>query len=64
MGEYGKLVEMDESYYPGLPKYITGQHLGDCSWGEDKKWAFGQTECGSLDGFIIQVPSNRSHKVL
>ena len=51
---------MDESYFPGKPKYNSGRRLGDEAWEEGDKWVFGLTERGSLDVVALQVPSNRS----
>ena len=60
----GKIVEMDESFFPGCPKFNRGRRLGEDSWDDDEKWIFALTERGSLDAKAIQVPSNRSRKVL
>ena len=60
LGGFGKIVEMDESFFPGKPKYNRGRRLGDEAWEEDDKWVFGLTERGSLDVVAVQVPSNRS----
>ena len=60
LGGFGKIVEMDESYSPGKPKYNRGRRLGDGAWEDDDKWMFGMTERGSLDAVAVQVPSNRS----
>ena len=64
LGGYGKIVEMDESFFPGQPKYNKGRRLGEGAWEDDQKWAFGLTERGNLDVIIVQVPSNRSRAVL
>ena len=64
LGGYGVIVEMDESYFPGKPKFNKGRSLGDATWYDDEKWGFGLTPRGSLDVVIIQVPSNRSRKTL
>ena len=64
LGGYGKIVEMDESFFPGCPKFNRGRRLGEDSWEDDEKWIFALTERGSLDAIAIQVPSNRSRKVL
>ena len=60
LGGFGKIVEMDESFFPGKPKYNRGRRLGEGAWKEEEKWVFGMTERGSLDAIAIQVPSNRS----
>ena len=44
---FGKVVEMDESYFPGAPKYNRGRRL--VTWEENDKWVFGMVERGSLD---------------
>ena len=64
LGGYGVIVEMDESYFPGKPKFHKGRRLGDGTWYDDEKWAFGMTPRGSLDVVIKQVASNRSRDVL
>ena len=58
------IVEMDESYFLGKPKFNKGRQLGEATWYDDEKWGFGLTPRGSLDVVIIQVPSNRSRKTL
>ena len=64
LGGYGKIVEFDESFFPGKPKYNRGRRLGEDAWDDDDKWVFGMTERGTLDAVAIQVPSNRSRKDL
>ena len=66
LGGFGKIVEMDESFFPGVPKYnkFKGCRLGENAWKDDEKWGFGLVERGSLDSIIVQVPSNRSREVL
>ena len=67
LGGFGKIVEMDESYFPGKPKFNRGRRLGEDtknSWEDDEKWVFGLIERESLDAIAIQVPSNRSRKDL
>ena len=64
LGGFGKIVEMDESFFPGKPKYNNGRRLGDDVYEDDEKWGFGLTERGSLDVIILQVPSNRARKHL
>ena len=63
LGGFGVIVEMDESYFPGQPKFNRGRRLGT-TWEEDDKWVFGLTARESLDCIIVQVPSNRSRKSL
>ena len=48
---------MDESYFPGMPKYNKGRRLGEEAWKDGKKWGFGLVERGSLDAVIEQVPT-------
>ena len=60
LGGFGKIVEMDESFFPGNPKFNRGRRLGEGAWQDDEKWLFGMTERGSLDAIAVQVPSNRS----
>ena len=67
LGGFGKIVEMDESYFPGKPKYNRGRRLGEdsaTSWKNDEKWVFGLTERDSLDAITVQGPSGRSRKDL
>ena len=64
LGGFGKIVEMDESFFPGVPKYNKGRRLGENAWKDDEKWGFGLVERGSLDSIIVQVPFNRSREVL
>ena len=64
LDRFGKIVEFDESFFPGHSKFNRGRRLGEEAWEDDKKWVFGMTERGSLDAVAIQVPSNRSRKVL
>ena len=61
LGGYRKIVEMDESFFPGAPKFNRGRRLGT-SWDDEDKWMFGLTESGSLDCILKQVPSSRSRK--
>ena len=63
LGGFGKVVEMDESYFPGKPKYNRGRRLGT-TWTESQKWAFALVERGSLDCVIEQVDSGRSRQTL
>ena len=64
LGGYGVIVEMDESYFPGKPKFNKGRTIANATWYDDEKWGFGMTQRGSLDAVIMQVPSNRSRKTL
>ena len=34
-------LKMDESYFPDHPKSNCGRRLGEKSWKDDEKWAFG-----------------------
>ena len=63
LGGYGKVVEMDESFFPGAPKFNRGRRLGT-SWEDNQKWTFGLTERCSLDCILKQVPSSRSRSSL
>ena len=56
LGGFGKIVEIDESYLAGAPKYGRGEteHEG---WADEKRWAFGLIERGRLDPWIEQVKS-------
>ena len=38
IGGYGKIVEFDESFFPGKPKYNRGRRLGETGWKDDEKW--------------------------
>jgi len=59
LGGFGTIVEMDETYLPGQPKYHRGRRLGT-TWKSEDKWALGLTQCGSLDAIVKQVPANRA----
>ena len=59
LGGYGVIVEIDESYLPGQPKYNRGRRLGT-TWEDEQKWALGLVQRGSLDAIIQQVPSKRA----
>ena len=54
LGGYGKIIEMDESYFPGAPKFNYGRRLR-MTWGDYEKWSFGMTESGSLNCVLEQV---------
>ena len=64
LGGFGQIVEMDESFFPGQPKYNRGRRLGEDSWNDGEKWGFGLVQRGCLDAIIEQVPSNRSRATL
>ena len=64
LGGFGTIVEMDESYFAGKPKYQRGRRLGEKSWEDDQKWAFGLVQRNSMDAIIVQVPSKRSRNDL
>ena len=59
LGGFGTIVEMDETYLPGQPKYHRGRRLGT-TWKPEDKWALGLTQRGSLDAIVKQVPFNRA----
>ena len=63
LGGFGKVVEMDESFFPGAPKYNRGRRLGN-NWDEDDKWVFGMVQRDSLDCILKQVPPNRKREDL
>ena len=63
LGGVEAIVEMDESYFPGQPKYNQGRRLGK-TWEEDNKWTFGLTSRDGLDCIFKQVLSGRSTKDL
>ena len=63
LGGYGTIVEMDESFFPGAPKYNRGRRLGT-TWEPDDKWVFGLVQRESLNCILKQVPSNRTRKTL
>ena len=48
LGRYGEVVEMDESFFSGVLKYIRGRRLGT-TWEENDKWDFGLAQSGSLE---------------
>ena len=62
----GKIVEMDECYFPAKPKFNCVRRLGEDSgsWVDDEKLVFAMTEHNSLDAVTVQVPSNRSSTIL
>ena len=60
LGGFGIIVEMDESYFSGQPKFNRGRRLST-TWSDDEKWVFGLTPRNSLDRIL---PSNRSRKSL
>ena len=60
MGDFGKIVERDETYFPGKPKNNTGCRLGEHAYEDDEKWGFGLVEHGSLDVIIELVPSSNA----
>ena len=64
LGGFGKIVEMDESYFAGAPKYGKGRRLGEGAWVGFDKWGFGLIERGSLDCRIELVDASRSRKTL
>ena len=37
LGGYGKIVEMDKSFFPGAPKFNRGRRVGT-SWEGNEKW--------------------------
>ena len=43
LGGFGKIVEMDECFFHGIPKYNRGRRLGT-RWDDDEKWVFGLFE--------------------
>ena len=47
LGGFGVIVEMDESYFAGAPKYGKGRRSGDGSWDNFDKWGFALTTRGS-----------------
>ena len=53
LGGYGKTIEIDESYFPGVPKFNRGRRLGGNAWEDDEKWVFEMTERDSLDAIAI-----------
>ena len=63
LGGYGNVVEMDESYFAGAPKYNRGRRLGT-TWEPDDKWVFGLAQRKSLDCILKQVPASRTRDVL
>ena len=64
LGGFGKIVEMDESYFAGASKYGKGRRLGEDPWEDLSKWAFGLAERGSLDCVLQTVHSSRSRALL
>ena len=44
---YGKVVEIDESFFSGAPKYNRGRRQGT-NWEENDKWVFGRGATSGL----------------
>ena len=56
LGGFGKIIEVDESYFPGKPKFKRVRRLGEdseTSWKNDEKWVSGLTEHYSLDAIAV-----------
>ena len=45
LGGFGKIVEFDESFFAGAPKYGRGRAKG---WNDQDEWVFGLVERGTL----------------
>ena len=58
----GKVVEIDESFLPGAPKYGRGRGEGD-AWHGEEHWVFGLIERGRLDPWLQRVKT-RGRKTL
>ena len=63
LGGLGKIVEMEEWYFPGAPKFNPGGRLGT-TWEDNEKWTFGLAERGSLDCVLKQVPPPKTRRTL
>ena len=61
LGGFGKIVEFDESFFAGAPKYGRGRAKG---WNDQDEWVFGLVERGTLKCWLEQVHKSRSRKVL
>ena len=61
LGGFGKIVEFDESFFAGAPKYGRGRAKG---WKDEDEWVFGLVERGTLNCWLEQVDKSRSRKVL
>lgn len=64
LGGFGKIVEMDESHFAGVPKYGKGRRIGEDPWEDFYKWVFGLAERGSLDCVLKSVHSSRSRTIV
>ena len=62
LGGFGKIVEIDESFLPGAPKYGRGRGQGD-AWYDEDHWVFGLIERGRLDPWLQRVRT-RGRKTL
>ena len=56
---FGKIVEFDESFFAGAPKYGRGRAKG---WKDEDEWVFGLVERGTLNCWLEQVDKSRSRK--
>ena len=59
LGGFGTIVEFDESYFSGAPKYGRGGRGHAPSWEEENPWVFGIVQRGSLDCWLQQVTNRR-----
>ena len=60
LGGFGKIVEMDESFFAGAFQYGKGRRLGEDSWEDTFMWTLGLTARGSLDCVLETVDDGRS----
>ena len=61
LGGFGQIIEFDESYFSGQPKYGRGRAA---AWTEDDPWVFGIAQRGSLLCWLEQVPNRRRNTLL
>ena len=56
-----KVVEMDESFFAGAPKFNRGHRLST-TWEDNEKWVFGLAQRDNLNCVLKQITSIRSRK--
>ena len=59
IGGFGTVVEFDESFFSGAPKYGRGGRGHAPGWKDDDPWVFGIVQRGSLDCWLEQVHNRR-----
>ena len=59
IGGFGTVVEFDESFFSGAPKYGRGGRGHAPGWKDDDPWVFGIVQRGSLDCWLEQVHNHQ-----